>query len=31
MKKDQSIGLNFVVDKLTNSVENVVTGDSFKT
>lgn len=30
MKKDQSIGLNFVVDKLTNSVENVVTGDSFK-
>lgn len=31
MKKDQSIGLDFVVDKLTNSVENVVTGDSFKT
>ncbi len=31
MKKDQSIGLDFIVDKLTNSVENVVTGDSFKT
>jgi hypothetical protein len=24
-------GLNFVVDKLTNSIENVVTGDSFPT
>ncbi len=31
MKKDLSIGLDFVVDKLTNSIENVVTGDSFKT
>jgi hypothetical protein len=31
MKEDQSIGLDFVVDKLTNSIENVVTGDSFKT
>jgi hypothetical protein len=24
-------GLNFIVDKLTNSIENVVTGDSFST
>jgi len=27
----KQIGLDFVVDKLTNSIENVVTGDSFST
>lgn len=31
MKKQKEIGLNFEIDKLTNSVENVVTGDSFST
>jgi hypothetical protein len=31
MKKDKEIGLDFIVDKLTNSIENVVTGDSFAT
>ncbi|MFY8110259.1 MAG: hypothetical protein ACOVO9_14770 [Bacteroidia bacterium] len=31
MKKKKQIGLDFVVDKLTNSIENVVTGDSFTT
>lgn len=31
MKNDKSTGLDFIVDKLTNSIENVVTGDSFKT
>jgi hypothetical protein len=31
MKNDKGIGLDFIVDKLTNSIENVVTGDSFKT
>lgn len=31
MKKDKEIGLDFIVDKLTNSIENVVTGDSFST
>ena len=31
MKKLKQIGLDFVVDKLTNSIENVVTGDSFPT
>ena len=31
MKKSKQIGLDFEVDKLTNSVENVVTGDSFPT
>ncbi len=31
MKKEKQIGLYFVVDKLTNSIENVVTGDSFPT
>jgi hypothetical protein len=29
--KRRQIALNFVIDKLTNSVENVVTGDSFPT
>lgn len=31
MKKREEIGLDFEVDKLTNSIENVVTGDSFST
>jgi hypothetical protein len=31
MKKDKEIGLDFIVDKLTNSIENIVTGDTFAT
>lgn len=31
MKKSGNKGLNFLIDKLTNSIENVVTGDSFAT
>lgn len=31
VKKREQIGLDFEVDKLTNSIENVVTGDSFAT
>ncbi|MFN8416463.1 MAG: hypothetical protein U0U66_09035 [Cytophagaceae bacterium] len=31
MKKSSEKGLDFIVDKLTNSIENVVTGDSFPT
>ena len=31
MKKHSQTGLDFVVDKLTNSIENVVTGDRFPT
>jgi hypothetical protein len=31
MKKPEQIGLDFEVDKLTNSIENVVSGDSFAT
>ena len=31
MKKKTEIGLDFIVDKLTNSIENVITGDSFAT
>ncbi len=31
MKKPTNKGLNFKIDKLTNSIENLVTGDSFKT
>jgi len=31
LKKPEKIGLDFEVDKLTNSIENVVTGDSFPT
>lgn len=31
MKKKKDIELDFIVDKLTNSIENVVTGDSFAT
>lgn len=31
MKRQRNIGLDFIIDKLTNSVENVTTGDSFAT
>ena len=31
MKKRKEIGLDFEVDKLTNSIENVNSGDSFQT
>ncbi len=31
MKKESRIGLDFEVDKLTNSIENIITGDSFAT
>jgi hypothetical protein len=31
VKKKKEIELDFIVDKLTNSVENVITGDSFAT
>jgi hypothetical protein len=31
VKKRTSKGLDFVIDKLTNSIENRVTGDSFTT
>ena len=31
MKNDAEIGLDFIIDKLTNSIENVITGDSFAT
>lgn len=31
MKDNSEKGLDFVIDKLTNSIENVVTGDSFAT
>jgi hypothetical protein len=31
VKNDKSIGLDFFIDKLTNSIENVITGDSFMT
>jgi hypothetical protein len=31
MKDEINSGLDFLVDKLTNSIENVVTGDSFRT
>jgi hypothetical protein len=31
MKGRKEIGLDFEIDKLTNSIENVVTGDSFDT
>lgn len=31
MKKNKKSGLDFEIDKLTNSVENIVTGDSFST
>ena len=31
MKRNKSIGLDFFIDKLTNSIENAITGDNFKT
>jgi hypothetical protein len=31
MKNHDEIGLDFIIDKLTNSIENVITGDSFPT
>jgi hypothetical protein len=31
VKKQEKIGLDFVIDKLTNSIENVNSGDSFPT
>jgi hypothetical protein len=31
VKKKKEIGLEFIIDKLTNSIENVVSGDSFAT
>lgn len=31
MKRSKEIGLDFVADKLTNSIENILTGDSFPT
>jgi len=31
VKKRKETGLDFEVDKLTNSIENIVTGDSFAT
>jgi len=31
MKNSPDLGLNFVIDKLTNSIENVQTGDNFPT
>lgn len=31
VRKSREIGLDFIVDKLTNSIENVITGDSFVT
>ncbi len=31
MKKPKEIGLDFIIDKLTNSIENVISGDSFVT
>lgn len=31
MKNKKQIGLDFVIDRLTNSIENTITGDSFQT
>ncbi|NBC57791.1 MAG: hypothetical protein GVY05_05845 [Bacteroidetes bacterium] len=31
MEKDTEIGLDFLIDELTNSVKNLISGDSFKT
>ena len=31
MENSEEIGLKFIIDKLTNSIENVITGDSFAT
>ena len=31
VKKNKQIGLDFLIDRLTNSIENVITGDVFQT
>ena len=31
MKNKKLQGLDFVIDRLTNSIENIITGDSFQT
>ncbi len=31
MRRITDIGLDFIIDKLTNSIENIITGDSFAT
>jgi hypothetical protein len=31
VRKSKEIGLDFIIDKLKNSIENIVTGDSFST
>jgi hypothetical protein len=31
MENSNEIGLDFIIDKLTNSIENIITGDSFAT
>ena len=31
MRRKPETGLDFLIDKLTNSIENVITGDSFQT
>ena len=31
MKKQQITGLGFIIDKLTNSIENIITGEVFDT
>jgi hypothetical protein len=31
VKRLQNSGLNFIIDKLTNSIQNIVTGDNFAT
>lgn len=31
MKENKEIGLDFIIDKLTNSIENLITGDNFQT
>ena len=31
MDKEAELGLDFIIDKLTNSIENIITGDSFQT
>jgi len=31
VKKKSESGLDFIIDQLTNSIQNIVTGDSFAT
>lgn len=31
MKKDKKIHVDFIIDQLTNSIQNTVSGDSFQT